>query len=702
MRLPVRQRTGLIRALSVLVAAGFVLASTAQAASAHRTADLASSASAGVLSQTATGVKPAGVVRTVGTPNAYFGMTTSVAGTPNQSALFQVSTGVSGTANRMWIAIPTSMTQNVPIGNLRIATTLPGNGSLSYIGGGIQYLFPNIYLPAGNRVWMTIQGLNVPAAGSTPATLRIVSTGNAYLAEGASPGFVTTAPATCRTTGWPTNYVTTENALSGDPNWAFPSANYSNYLAAYAENPSVKCGDTLNLRVNDLGVTTASLTAYRLGYYNGAGARRVWGTTAQPWLLGRAQPSAQFIQKDSTGKTINFVTAKNWTRSFSVVIDDTWTPGDYLMKVTLSNGTGRYVPFVVRDDLGHHSQLVINNSAEWQAYNDYGGFDAYTDTRSTRISFDRPLLDNGGSGNLLTFEYGYIFWGEKQKLDLSYVFDTDVFANPAIMDGQHTVTLIGHPEYWATAAQQHLADVRAAGTNILSLSANALYWRINLQPSTSTGPNREFDITKAAGTDTDTFRMGGMSEQSILGAMYGCSGAQGDGKANASWLWTGVAPGTVVPNLISVEGDEQIPGYPIPAGTQVVDTIALGDGVCVWPSNTSGAATDAPGCPSACSWDSTMHSYQIVSISGVPGGRVFHGSSIGWSTALMNSAAAGQATLNAIAFLDAGVAPPPSGAAVKSATSTDTRSLVKPRSQVDGVMRPNLPDLELPHEAPGQ
>jgi hypothetical protein len=609
----------------------------------------------------------------------------------------------------MWIAIPSSMTNGVPIGSLRIATTLPG-GSLSYIGGGIQFLFPSRTLSAGTRVWMTIQGLTTPPTGSTPATLRIVSTGNAYLAEGTSPGFVTTDPVACRTAAWPSDYITTENAKTGDPNWAFPNAKYSGLLAAYAENPSVKCGDTVNIRVNDLDVSTISLSAYRLGYYGGAGARRVWSTTSQPWLLAGSQPGAQFIQTDAQGRTINMVTAKNWSRTFSFIIDDSWTPGDYLIKLTLSNGNGRYVPIVVRDDLGVHAQLVINNTAEWQAYNDYGGFDAYTDTRSSRISFDRPLIDNGGSGNLLVFEYGYIYWAEKQNFDVSYVFDTDVFANPGILNGQHMVSLIGHPEYWTVAAQQSLTAARAAGTNILSLSANALYWRINMQPSTLTGPNREFEIFKQPGTDTDTFRMGGMPEQALLGAQYGCSGALGDGHADSSWLWTGVAPGTVVPSLISVEGDEQMPGYPAAAGASIVDSIPmLPAGTkgtdCAWPASTSGTAINAPGCPSACNWDASMSSYTIMAISGVPGGRVFHGSSIGWPTALMNSAAAGQITLNAISFLNTGLIPGSSSttAPTTGINAKDTRVLkVKPKAQTVGTLKPILPVLEEPNDKPGQ
>jgi N,N-dimethylformamidase beta subunit-like protein len=704
-----RWRSQLVRVLAVLVATIGTVLGTGQAAPAHQTAHLPSTAPAAAAAVPAkapvakppTGLTP--LANAFVSPNAYFGMTTHVAGTPNQSALFQVTVSVTGYAVKMWLAIPSTMYAGVPIGNLRISTTLPGGGSLSYIDGGIQYYFRSTYLPAGTRVWMTVQGLTTPPAGSTSVAVRMVTSGYSYLANGGTPGFVTTAPAACRTTGWPADYITTENNLQGDPNWAFPESLYSPKLAVWAENPSVKCGDVLNIRVNDLDVAPLSITAYRLGYYNGAGARPIWRSTQQPWLLGGPQPSALTIAYDSQGNVIDMVTARNWSRSFSFVIDDSWTPGDYLIKVTLSNGYGRYVPVVVRDDLGVHAQQVINNSAEWQAYNRYGNYDAYTVPQSTRISFDRPLLDNGGSGNLLVFEYGYIFWAEKQKLDVSYVFDTDVFANPAIMDGQHMVTLIGHPEYWSVAAAQHLAAVRAAGTNILSLTANALYWRINMGTSSSTGPNREFQITKKPGTDTDTFRMGGMPEQALFGAQYGCSGVLGDGKANSSWLWTGVTPGTVVPGLISVEGDEQMPGYAPAAGASIVDTIPMSDGVCTWTADTGGVAVDAPGCPSACAWDVNEKSFTIMSISGVPGGRVFHASSIGWVSALMNSAAAGQATMNAISFLTTGVIPGTGGTGGTAATkSTDTRALVAPRTQVVGTLKPKLPKLTEPDDEPGQ
>jgi hypothetical protein len=646
-------------------------------------------------------ITPAAQAATV--PAATYAVTTNKAGTPNQAARWQITITTAGTVASMKMTVQPNMLQGVSLSSLRIVTTLPA-GKLSTITGGLQYTLaiPKA-LPVGNRIWMTISGITTPPAGIWPSVETIVSTAGTKLSSGTGT-LTMLSQVACPTTGWPADYIKTENARPGTAGWQIDendATQVSNKLAAYAENPSAKCGDTVSLRVNDLDLATLSMTAYRLGYYGGTGARAVWQTTKGPWLLGGAQPSAQIVVKDTDGSTINMVTAKNWSRSFSFVVDGSWTPGTYLIAIRTSNGQGRYVPIVVRDDQGLHDQRVIINSAEWQAYNPYGGMDAYTSTQSRRISFDRPYLNHSGAGNLLPFEYGYVYWGEKQSMDLSYVMDTDVFANPGQLDNQPMVSLIGHPEYWTVAAAQHLAQARANGTNILSLTGNALYWRIDMGPSSLTGPNREFGITKLPGTDTDTFRMGGLPEQSLLGAQFGCTGAYGNGTANSSWLWTNVAAGTSVPNLIGVEADEQMPGWPTAAGASIVDTVPLYRYHCTWTTNTSGVAVNAPGCPSNCAWDANMKAATIMAITGIPGGRVFHASSINWVSTLLSSSAGGQATLNAISFLQSGVLPN-AGVSPNSHADGSHYHLAVPKLQASGPLSPPLPKFNVPDEQPGQ
>ena len=632
-------------------------------------------------------------------PDPTYALTTASPATPLQAARWQDTTTATWTVTKLTFSTQAVMTQGVTSGSLRAVTTLPA-GVASVISGGLQYtLNTPAVVAAGTRIWMTIQGITTPGPGSFYSNITMWD-GATIVQE--DRGYLTQNSATaCPTGAWPASYIQAENALPGTAGWQIDPANsaqVSNKIATYADNPSLACGDTLRLRVNDLDLATLQITAYRLGYYNGAGARAVWATTPGPWLLGAAQPSARFVATGTAGDTENMVTADNWAQSVDIAIDGAWTPGAYLLAVRTSAGQGRYVPVVVRDTVGVHAQKVILNSAEWQAYNLYGDYDAYnkaTPNYSQRISMDRPYLQDAGSGDLLTYEYGYIYWAEKQGLDVGYVLDTDVFADTSQLDGQHMITLIGHPEYWTQAAYDKLAAVRAAGANLLSLTANAMYWRIKMAASAVTGPNREYVITKLPGTDTDTFRMGGTPEQSQLGAMYGCANASGDGTSDTSWLWNGVTPGTAIPGLIKYEADGIMPGYPAAPGAAVVTTIPLNPTTtCTWDDKLyTGITTDAPGCPSACAWNPAMTHADVMAISGVPGGRVFHASDLYWCQTLMTSPALGQATANAVSFLTNGLAPaaPSRMASRLVAAPLPTRKLAKPRAQQPGPVAPPLP-----------
>jgi hypothetical protein len=61
------------------------------------------------------------------------------------------------------------------------------------------------------------------------------------------------------------------------------------------------------------------------------------------------------------------VSAKNWSTTLTVTIDDKWVPGTYLFKIT--DGTySTYAPLTVRDDTGtKHDILIQQATTTWAA-----------------------------------------------------------------------------------------------------------------------------------------------------------------------------------------------------------------------------------------------------------------------------------------------------------------------------------------------
>ena len=79
------------------------------------------------------------------------------------------------------------------------------------------------------------------------------------------------------------------------------------------------------------------MTAFRLGWYQGTGARKVWQSEA---LRGGQQKSAAVLPPTNTVQT-------DWDPVIEVPTDD-WPAGAYLLRLDADSGAQRYVPVTVR------------------------------------------------------------------------------------------------------------------------------------------------------------------------------------------------------------------------------------------------------------------------------------------------------------------------------------------------------------------
>jgi hypothetical protein len=610
-------------------------------------------------------------------PSPAYVPSTRVELTPEQTLRYAITLTGSGTFSRLVLPLPAGASKvgvSIPASNIRSAR-------LDSVRGGFHLRAATPYrIAAGTRLWVMINGIRTPPASTPAVTIIALSTSGTVLARGVTPAVTFTAPRACPS-AWPRNHVTTENNLAGTTAWRLASTAYDQKVAAgFASHTSAKCGDTVAFRVtsNDYQLAVA---IYRMGYYRGAGARLVWAAATA--VRAFAQPATEMVQLDAQGQTINMPTGRKWRQTFAVRIDGTFRPGVYLVKITSpTSGKGSYVPLIVRDDAGAHDKLVLNSVATWQAYNTYGGASAYTlPVRSTRVSYDRPLVKNQGTGDFLSFEYGLVYWAEKQGYDLNYAADSDLHGRAYLADRAATLVLMPHTEYWSTAMRMTTDDAVAGGMNLASFGANQAYWRINPKPSTVTGADREFEIFRTG--DTSLFRVAPdpNPEQSLLGAMFGCKLMDAAATPNDTWLWEGVSR-SAVPHLAQGEVDYVHDGFHQPAGLDVLTTLTFP--VCNRPGELR---------------------MDIVAVESGTGGRVFNASTHSWVCMLYGhcpwsgwvptSAAQvqmGQATMNVFSWLDSGTAAALSG--------SDGSRLAAFRSQRIGTLRPlsGMPPLEPPVE----
>jgi hypothetical protein len=283
------------------------------------------------------------------------------------------------------------------------------------------------------------------------------------------------------------NPIVCENSKPGNPasEWDVSGAGDST-IQGFATEISATPGQAVSFKVK----TTASsyrIDIYRLGYYGGAGARKVATVTR---TTAQTQPNC--LTQSATG----LVDCGSWAVSLSWTVPADAVSGIYVGRlVRTDNGGASHIPFVVRDDTGRSDLLFQTSDTTWHAYNSYGGNSFYTGApagRSYKVSYNRPFNNRGNSGGpresyLFNAEYPMVRWLERNGYSVSYTtgVDTDRRAGELL---EHKIFLsVGHDEYWSGQQRVNVEAARAAGVHLAFFSGNEVFWKTRWEASIATG-----------------------------------------------------------------------------------------------------------------------------------------------------------------------------------------------------------------------
>jgi hypothetical protein len=382
-------------------------------------------------------------------------------------------------------------------------------------------------------------------------------------------------PGTARRGGPRRDRVLAENARPGDPHWEIRYLGAPDAIEGYAGASSVLTGESFPLFVS----TSAAgfrVTAFRLGWYAGDGARQVWRSGP---LRGHRQRRPSLVGATNTVRA-------GWGPSAEVPTDD-WPPGAYLLRLDADSGAQRYVPVTVRSARTAGRVVIKNCVATWQAYNTWGGYDLYGGpgagyaARSLAVTLDRPY-DLNGAAMFLTYERNVIKLAERMGLPLAYVTGMDIAADPHLLDGASALISPGHDEYWTPAERAHVTAARDAGANLAFLGANAMFRRTRLDAGgrlvicykTSYTEDPLYGKDDALVTSDWREPPDPVPESSLIGTLYEGYPAVAPYVVTApdSWVFAGlgVAAGARFGNLVGVEYDRVNPAYPVPRPIQVL------------------------------------------------------------------------------------------------------------------------------------
>jgi len=254
--------------------------------------------------------------------------------------------------------------------------------------------------------------------------------------------------------GW----VERENQKTGAPTWSkgVPlrlSADFSrrvkvDRVEGWFEKTSVTCGESINLHIVGK-VPATKIDVFRMGYYDGDGARLISSTTT----------------KDQLWKF----------RAFEKT-----PPGQYLFRLSAPKTRASFVPLVVHNPNSESDISFVSSVLTWQSYNQWGGSslykgtDAKRETRAESVSFNRPY-DGDGSGQFRYMEYPALKRAEKLGLDINYLTDIDLDAGTSSLGDTKAIVFGGHGEYWTKNMRQTIEASVTKGINLISLGGNTGY-----------------------------------------------------------------------------------------------------------------------------------------------------------------------------------------------------------------------------------
>lgn len=280
------------------------------------------------------------------------------------------------------------------------------------------------------------------------------------------------------------NEVACENTKTGNPSseWNITGSGSAS-IQGFATDISVNRGSTIGFKVK---TTAAShrLDIYRMGYYAGAGARKVATVNV---ATATTQPACR--TEASTG----LYDCGNWTQTASWAVPSTAVSGIYFAKVVAGTAASHIV-FVVRNDASTSDVFFQTSDTTWQAYNDYGGNSLYEGSpagRAYKVSYNRPFDTNAETPEDFVWnaEYPMVRFLEANGYDTSYTTGLDSDRRGNLIKNHKTFLSVGHDEYWSGGQRANVESARDAKVNLAFFSGNEVFWKTRWENSLATAGN---------------------------------------------------------------------------------------------------------------------------------------------------------------------------------------------------------------------
>jgi hypothetical protein len=212
--------------------------------------------------------------------------------------------------------------------------------------------------------------------------------------------------------------------------------------------------------------------------------------------------------------TIDWTRHANGPAPIEVEVGADWQSGVYAARLDADDGRVGFAPLVVRAAAPVSRVAVVLPTSTWAAYNFYdadgdGWGDTWYARWSTRtVDLTRPNLLRGVPHRYRSFDLAFQHWLAWTGTAVDMYADEDIeeFAPRDLRTAYDLVVFPGHTEYATARLYTVIEKYRDLGGNLLFLSANNFYRRVD---------RRHHRITLI-----DTWRKLGRPEAGLCGAQY--------------------------------------------------------------------------------------------------------------------------------------------------------------------------------------
>jgi hypothetical protein len=336
-----------------------------------------------------------------------------------------------------------------------------------------------------------------PSTASSPPSTTLTTT----TATATATTTTTTPQVTAGPNGIRSSAIIAQNKLEGTASWRLRPGNSATAVQGFANLTYAAVGQSVNLYVSTSSPRFRAV-AYRMGWYQGRGARQVWSS---PLERGVVQPPCP------VDPSTNMVGCANWSRSLVMPITKAFVPGDYLIKLSVGPEAASYVLLTVWDPRSTAAYVIMNRSFVEQGWNTYGGYSFYagvgpcildnasypTCNRARVVSFDRPYATGSGASDFLTNEYPLVEMSEREGLDVTYITDVTLDEHPNLLLAHKALLSLDHDESWTYAERLAVQNGVTHGVNVVYFGAAAMVRHVRLQPSTLGADREEVDYRNA-------------------------------------------------------------------------------------------------------------------------------------------------------------------------------------------------------------